>query len=427
MTTEQATQKAIIEMTRIWNDVIKADKSMARFADVYHLIKQIPLLVYNFAGDKAKGQMPTDFFIRVQFDPRIGGWTERPPKRTQRKGIVTYVSTSHVDTNFEGDFDGQPGYGALLAGLKEPLLRERRMSHQLLHELIHARIALEKCPEWPSDAKDISVAYDAFMEAAKRDTRLAAARDDVHRLITAAAAKAGMTYDFEERLGDWLDEKYVAQLSFSMYGVDVTNDEVANSVTRPIRRILSNTERARLNSLIAKLFNQIDVIHGKPKVLVPGCLEWSGPANRPLLPSWWHPLPSPNAFGIGLGVPTLIAPMVPPRYVPPPIPNYTPPPMPKYTPPPAPKVTPYVAPVLPKPPWETQTRPPAWNPPDNNPFARGRPDNTPPSPSLPRSRPEPIRPGPGPGWDPDRFGFGGGAPQPVGNPLYWEPRTRTWD
>jgi hypothetical protein len=407
------------QATRIWADVVAHDKHKAVSAlmSVANLISAEPLTVARFPAIPP-ATSPSVFKVRVKPWPNAAP-TEFDPKL----GMATvYLQFAWVPPMRKS------AYGEATSGRSEwsPEMKERLMAVQLFHELIHARLILERQNGWPAADKTMHnefqkwISYTLSPEGAPL---VNAFKQQLQDLVGFTSTGQKVDDVFEHLL----QEKFATQKAFAAFGVEASNTEIArNYIAKTYsKRGVAESVRAlrdkKADAVAAKLvdlYNEIDKFNAStqkapaqkapavpivPTVPVPAprkgtellkqswksAFAWASPRNTPIMRT-------PNT------ITTRPIPVTTPphftRWQPPPV---RPTPVSSYTPARPVFNNPYTTPGIPR----------SISNPGIDPF-RGPIRSTASAPPWTTSRPDRFTPGKGSGWDPVHASFGGGRIDP---------------
>jgi hypothetical protein len=307
-------------------------------------------------------------------------------------------------------------------------MKERLMAVQLFHELIHARLILERQKEWPPKHKTMHDAFEkwsSYASTPQAAANVAAFKAQLQDLIGFTGAKQKLADAFEHLL----HEKFAIQKAFGAFGVQASNAEIAHyyvakaysmkAVAESMRTLRDRKADAAAAKLV-DLYNELDKFNAaapKPSVPAPSAPLPHVPAPVPpkgteLLKEHWksafasttpvfpRAMSQPFARATNTFRPTPV-PVGPPRFAQWQPPVLKPPPLASYSP-----ARPFANAFGNRFPPTAIPRTPGFDP------FRGPIRSTASAPPWATSRPDHFTPGPGSGWNPDRFSFGGGRIDP---------------
>jgi hypothetical protein len=378
------------QLARIHADMLNHAPEMARYQDAPSYIANAPFLVARYATAGAVSYFFVNTFRQQRGDAKTAPELAVTP---HKDGVMRRSMTLlQEDVLFADLSDGPIARVLDLDNINDPTARQDRyLSVQLLHELFHARIVIERDARWPVADRTLLAEYEAW--------RAPYFSGPLQKIRAALLQRFGT----EKEIEHFLNEKFVIQKAFKLYGVHAFNEEIAAQYARKNRgdreaviELYRQLDRAH-NDVVAPYV--IPLKRGEPGYVPPP------PATPPPPPSWRPPkgtiLPGFQPFWTEA------------RYRPPAIPVnrfVTSPILRRYVPP-APAFKPYV------PPPRAFVQPPPVRRPDfgiqhgfgrtGDPARRDwfGPIKAAAPPPWTRTRPEPFRPGNGSGWDPNRFHF----------------------
>lgn len=410
------------QLARIHADMVQHAPEMALYLDAPSYIADTPFLVSRVIVNG----VPNHYYVQTVKMQNAEAKTGKGLLTTRTRSGVRHqsVTTLPTDVTF-ADFATGPISRVLdLDNISDATGRQDRfMAVQLLHELFHARLVHERHPNWPKVGRTLLEEYEKWS---------APYSGEAFRQLRNALSQRWTEGNIEHLL----QEKFVIQKTFALYGVHAFNEEIADKYAR---------KRAGDYEAALSLFRELDKAHA----------DVVAPFQLPTRPGQPGHVPAP------------MAPPLPSRPVPKGArPGFRPfweevryrPPQPAFKRTPvfastvASRVGTGMTPFRPTqafvrhlPPVPPIQRPlPAYARRVQPNFSASRdwlgPRRSLSPPSWARSRPNPIRPGTGSGWDPDRFHFDSQVtrmrlgvqswPRPVMVPQhYGGPANRigTWD
>jgi hypothetical protein len=387
------------QLASVFADMIAHAPEMVRYLNAPSYIANAPFVVARYKINGVMNYYAVNTFRQKRRDAKTSPMLTKP--EVYRDGVMRRSLTLLQDDVIFADFDAGPVQRVLERDLiTEPTARQDRyLAIQLLHELFHARIALERDPNWPVADRTILAEYEKW--SAPYQTA------GFQGLRKALVQRFGS----ESAVEHLLQEKFVIQKTFALYGRHAFNEEIAAQYARRNR---GDREAA------VELFRLIDKAHndvvapfvipprpGQPGYVPPRKILPQPPDEpRPArLPPWIQPFRAETRFR---------PPPIPANRFAAPIPAHrfpTPTPMNRFAA--VPVVRPYIPPVPRPVAYAAPVRRPDYGIPRSiggmtDPARRdwfGPIGATTAAPAWTRVRPDPIRPGTGTGWNPDRFGF----------------------
>jgi hypothetical protein len=290
------------ELKGIWADVQKHDPTriVSNLMDETHLANQTAMKIVVAGGGKLH-----EFYVRVVLRPRAEPTELRtlnlPGSPKQATVTLVYSWPGAKRGTLQWDLN-RVELDALSRSAPDVEIRKvvtravlKSMAVEVLHELIHARLILERQPEWPAD-KHLTRVYQTWGAAAYspdqkvlRDTILNRIKD-----LRSLGLKVGEPADEFEH---FLQEKFAIDTSASAFDSHATNEEIIkNYVIRDFEKsrgatpVLARQVKLNTDGLakdLKSLFEIVDKANGnkvvrQPQQVIPAPIQ--APVVPPAVP-----------------------------------------------------------------------------------------------------------------------------------------------